>query len=82
MNNLDTYPRLCLTQLHHCPPNISCISPTLDFVPSAPNTRTPAIHIDREHVLDGRHEGLARRQEVIRQPAHVEKRPLNIRLSS
>lgn len=54
----------------------------MSFVPSPPDTRFPAIHVDRKRVLIRGHKRLARRQEVIRQPPDVEKRPLDLRLSS
>ena len=82
MTMINTHPRLRFTQLHYRPPNISRSSPTLNLIPSPPDTRLPAINIDRKRVLARGHEGLGRRQEVIRQPAHVEKRPLDLRLSS
>ena len=54
----------------------------MDFVPSPPDTRFPAINVDRKRVLIRGHKRLARWQEVIRQPPDVEKRPLDLRLSS
>lgn len=54
----------------------------MSFIPSPPDTRFPAIHVDRKRVLIRGHERLACRQEVIRQPPDVEERPLDLRLSS
>ena len=77
-----TYPIYGFAQLDHRFAHISTTNPALHLIPASPDASLPLSNIQGKFVRDRLHVRLRSRQEVVSQPASVEQRPRDLRLSS
>lgn len=76
-HHVSTHPFPRLTQLHHCPPNLSPTGPTLHLIPSASDATPPPIRIHGELVRYRTDISFLPRQEIVRKPPWIEQGPLD-----